>query len=312
MSKRCLLVGVCSLLVVSAIESAARADVTQGYGEARGVEANITEQSIVGFGGLLFGFPGTPNVFNSSPPPFSNNVMLGGVSQSSVFPSGATSLTTGLLDVTATSNVDGTAGAKTSSATSILDNSSLSLVASGVTPGPALFSLGATSITSQSQVSGDFGTLLASGSTTILGGTISVLGIDLTALVFPTTTPAPNTLITVNDATLGGLGLIGGSVDILLNGQFGGSIPASGFQNTLGIDLTFKNLVLLNDPTAPVTNGTLTFGNTFAFQAADPPVGGDAQPVPEPSSLALCAVLGVAGIMNRIKRRTQLPRTAAV
>ena len=36
-----------------------------------------------------------------------------------------------------------------------------------------------------------------------------------------------------------------------------------------------------------------------------------AQPVPEPSSLALCAVLGVAGVAKRIKRRRQLPRTVS-
>ena len=37
-----------------------------------------------------------------------------------------------------------------------------------------------------------------------------------------------------------------------------------------------------------------------------------AQPVPEPSSLALCAVLGVAGVAKRIKRRRQLQRTVTV
>ena len=42
------------------------------------------------------------------------------------------------------------------------------------------------------------------------------------------------------------------------------------------------------------------------------PGGGGAQPVPEPSSLALCAVLGVAGVVSRIKRRRQLQRSHAV
>ena len=55
----------------------------------------------------------------------------------------------------------------------------------------------------------------------------------------------------------------------------------------------------------------------FAFDpvvqaGAGPGPGGGAQPVPEPSSLALCAVLGVAGVVNRIKRRRQLQRSNAV
>ncbi len=55
--------------------------------------------------------------------------------------------------------------------------------------------------------------------------------------------------------------------------------------------------------------GTTPSAAQAAFVAADPAA---AQPVPEPSSLALCAVLGVAGAVKRIKRRRQLQRAVTV
>ena len=306
MSKLGLFVVVSSLLIVSSIESSARADVTSGTASAFGVEANVGQTAT--FGGVFFSSTlsagPTPTASGTAPPAFNNsNSAFSLVAVSTV----GASVQTGFLDVNAQSNVDGTAGTKTTSASADVFNTLLAV--RGVVGGSALAGgivFVAQAIQSTAQVTGDFGALTPSGTTTItLGsGVLRVGGVDLTALVFASATPSPNTTFIIDDTLLGGTGAFTGSLTIVLNEQIvtGDGISTSGI-TVNAIDITF-NAFGSTGLNAITNNGQIIFSQSQAAQAAAPGGGGGAQPVPEPSSLAMLGLAGVAGAIRRYRRRS--------
>lgn len=307
MSKLTLLVVFNSLLILSIIEPAARADVTSGSGSAFGVDSNIGQTAILGgvlISDSLIAGP-TPTASGTAPPAFNDsNSAFSLLAISTV---GAV-VQTGFLDVNAQSNVDGTAGSKTTSAMADVSNTGLSVF--GIVGGPASktgLRFVALEITSTAQVTGDFGTLTPSGTTTIdLGsGNLKIGGVDLTALVFATTTPAPNTTFVIDDSVLGGTGAFTGSLTIVLNEQIvtGDGISTSGI-TVNAIDITF-NAFGSTAANGITNNGQIIFSQSQATQSAAPGSGG-AQPVPEPSSLAMLCIVGLSGAASQIQRRRQL------
>lgn len=296
--------------------SAARADVTSGTASAFGVEANVGLSATVlgvGVNATLSAGP-TPTVSGSAPPPFNNSNSLASVAASaSISAVGVGSLSTGILNVNAQSNATGT-GAATTSASASVANLSTSLALDALLGlGTTLVTLGATVVQSTAQVTGDIGALVPSGTTTIVGGSFFLGVANLSATVFASVNPAPNTTITINDAVLVGLGFVAGSVagsiTIILNEQIvtGNGNTSSGI-TVNAIDITFNQFaggVILGLPAGITLNGQIIVSQSRAGQTAQAPGGGGggAQPVPEPSSLAMLGLIGVAGAIRRYRQR---------
>lgn len=304
-----------ALVTILALSQSAQADVTFGGASAFGVDANVGLSATVGGVGVnatLSAGP-FPTASGAAPPAFNNTNSAASASASaSIGGLGVVgSLSTSILNVNAQSNVDGTAGAKTTSASATVNDLAVSL-STGNPLFPSLLNLGATIVQSTAQVSGNFGALTPTGTTTILGAgvggsaSLSVLGVDITALVFGagSVNPAPNTTVTINDFTLGGPGVLTGSITVVLNEQIvtGNGSSTSGI-TVNAIDITFNNFS--SAVFGPITlSGNILVSQSQAGQTAAPGGGGGgAQPVPEPSSLALGAVMGVAGVVARFKRR---------
>ena len=128
--------------------------------------------------------------------------------------------------------------------------------------------------------------------------------------------------LTSNSNGLNPLGLIAGAAGPLgfanggSNTNLNLTIVGTGHPVTSGVsfpfdpnDVEFGSLLTGVDPILVLA--TFDSGNP-AIIAREGAAPSGAQPVPEPSSLALCAVLGVVGDVNRIKRRRQHQRTVTV
>ena len=294
--------------------SAARADVTSGTASAFGVEANVGLSATVlgvGVNATLSAGP-TPTASGSAPPPFNNSNSLASVAASaSISAVGVGSLSTGILNVNAQSNATGTGAATTSASASVANlSTSLAVDALGGFGISGLVTLGATVVQSIAQVTGDIGALVPSGTTTIVNGSFFVGTLDVSALVFASANPGSNTTITLNDALLfGGTGVVTGSITVVLNEQIvtGNGNTSSGI-TVNAIDITFNQFaggVILGLPAGITLNGQIIVSQSRAGQTAQAPGGGGggAQPVPEPSSLAMLGLIGVAGAIRRYRQR---------
>lgn len=174
-----------------------------------------------------------------------------------------------ILAATATSDVDGGVGARTTSATG-----GLGIVGVDLAPlfGPPVLNLSATAITAAASVTGDFGALATSASSTLVDLAISVGG---AGLIIPLN-PAPNTVL----FNFGGL-------TIVLNEQFTGGDGINDASSVVNaVHIIFNNVDFGGD----LLNGDIYLASASALQQ-----------VPEPASLGLLA-LG-AGVMLMRRRR---------
>src|SRR6185312_5546685 len=87
---------------------------------------------------------------------------------------------TGLLTTTANSNIDGVSNSGMVSGSTAINNLNLKVLSTLLVP---VLTINATTLTTASSASGTYGSLTASGTPTITGLAISVLGINVTALV---------------------------------------------------------------------------------------------------------------------------------
>lgn len=258
--------------------TAARAEVTSGSSTGYGIFVDVDVLSSV-----LALNAGPASISSGSAPPAYNDVdSLPSLSVSTLLGS----VTTGVLNSSASSNIDGTLGSKNVNAAGSVDNLNLSL---GVLVN--VLQVQASVIGSTTTVSGDFGVLNANSTSTLTGLTISVLGVPLSIPL----NPAPNTGLSV---ALAGL-------SIILNEQI--TTPTANSlkreTNALAIRLTNVNVAGIG-----ILNGTILVGHSEAimFAQADPPPA-----VPEPSSIALLGVgAGLVGGRHWLKRRKARSRVA--
>lgn len=208
-----------------------------------------------------------PNVSGSSPAPYDLSQTLVSVNA----PTSALTLNTGILTGSASSDVDGAAGFRTTSGTGTVNGTVLDLLSN--------VSLTATILSSTSTITGDFGSLMANGSSIITDATITIdhlLGPDTVINLNPNA--APNTM--VSSSALSALGIF-----IVLNEQIQNcsSFLCSLETNALHIGLNPLGLQL--------ASADLKLGHSYASMAAA---------VPEASEWGMMlAGLGLVGFAAR-------------
>lgn len=296
---------------------AARADVTTGSSSAFGIQSGVNLTATPGIFPITVTLSAgpTPTASGIAPPPYNNSNVLASLSASANIGGAFAHLNANFLSVGAQSNVDGTAGSKTTSAFAgspfFLD---IDADVFGVAAPIELVQLGASLVSVSAQVTGDFGALVPSGTTTIFSGSLVVFGTNLSGTVFPTPTefPAANTSFTIDDTSLGGTGAFTGSITIVLNEQIvtgNGSTSSSITVN--GIHATFNQFGRQTLSGFILLSGDLIVSQAQANQTAQAPGGGGtAQAVPEPSSLAMLGVVGLIGAVRRLRTGRWKPISA--
>jgi hypothetical protein len=283
------------VLIVGTVQTA-RAEVLTGNASATGASSSVT-LDVSGLGGLISGSGSltisSPSASYSAPPPGSNSAAAGAISGSldvGIAPLSATVATLGasLLSANAASDVTGANdGAHTTTADASVANVNAQV---GVYPSgpPSLVSVTASAISSNAQVSGDYGSLTPTGDSTLANANLSVNGfnIDLSAALAASASGSASLTIDANSSPL--LAGFTGSITVLLNEQIvtGDGVSSSGI-TVNAIHVIFNafsdNLGIIS------LNGDLILAQSQAAQAAAE------TPVPEPASLAIWSLLGLGG-----------------
>lgn len=243
-------------------------------GASPAVSADVIGGNSLGYGAFvhldLIGLatltaPSQPIASGTAPGPYTDNDLLASLSVSQAL---LGILGTGVLNTTASSNVDGLAGSRFADASAETDN--LNALLLGALTG---ISVTSDAVVSSALVTGDFGALSASGTTMLVNTSISVNGVALVV----TAEPSPNTVI----FNLGGL-------SIILNEQVlsGDGISTRGIEVN-AIHISFDNFLF---------GGGLVNGDVIISHA-------DADLVAIVPSPASCSLLGLAGIVCARRRR---------
>lgn len=242
----------------------AGATVTAGASSAYGEFVDLTVTPNLGVATTVTSGP-LPAVSGSAPAPYN-------LTNSALSASAPPYLSTGLLTVNASSDVDSLPGNRNANADATVHNLSVLLSSFGV-------DLTATTAQSTAAVSGDFGTFSGVGTTTLEGLTLNGVA---SAFV----TPAPNTIL---------LGLPG--LTITLNEQTtSGSLPGSFGMGVNAIHVGFKNFLA---PNLSLVNGDVIISHSQASMIGV---------VPEPESYAM--LLAGLGLMGAVVRRRSMKRNA--
>lgn len=245
---------------VSAAHAINTSATSSGYGLF--VDANALNALNLDVGPLPVGVSGT------APAPYANSNTVLNVNVASSIPVVASgSVTAGSVSATAASNVDGGPGSRITSASGGVVGAGVNMVTLPVIgSGITLLGLNAT-LGSTAQVSGNFGSLVAAGTTTIqnLGLTISGIPVNLSAYV--NAPVAPNTSV-----NLAALGIANAS--LILNEQI-----VAGDQSSITVNAFHLNVNVANSIVAQVILGHSQAQMTAA--------------VPEPAT----AMLSATGIM---------------
>jgi hypothetical protein len=231
---------------------AAQATVVSGSSSAFGESVSLTLTPLIGPDVVITSGP-LPTVSGNAPPPYNLTDSLLSATVVGV-------LSTGVLEVNASSDVDGLPGIRFATADATVNDLT-------VTIGNAL-GLSATTIQSTAEVSGDFGALARTGTTTFEG--LSIGGFPVIDL-----TPAPNTVL---------LDLLG--IMIIANEQI---ITGDGISNA-GLEVNALHISFLNVPavigsSVGLLTGDIIISHSEAELTAEPNI----VDVPEPGSLLILA-----------------------
>lgn len=220
------------------------------------------------------------DVSGVAPAPYADSDTVLNVNVSTSVPVVATATATaGSVTATAASNVNGGVGSRTTSASGGVVGAGVNAVTLPVL-GPGLTLLGVNgTLSSTAQIAGDFGSLTATGATTIqsLGLTISGIPVNLSAYV--NVPIAPNTSV-----NLAALGIANAS--LILNEQI-----VAGDQSSIAVNAFHLNVNVANSIVAQVI-----LGHSQAQMTATA--------VPEPATVSIAAV-GMVGAIGAARRRTR-------
>jgi hypothetical protein len=181
------------------------------------------------------------------------------------------SISTGVLDTTASSNIDGGSGVRMATSSALVNDLSLTLVP--VIGGPALLSLTADTIGSDSTVSGDFGGHTAVGNMVLENLLVSVSG---TALAVPLN-PTPNTVLW--DAA---------GLRIVLNEQASSANATGASMTTNAIHISLVDIITVGG----LLNGDIIIAHSDATMVSA---------VPEPATFV--ALGGGLALLALVRRR---------
>ncbi len=296
---------------LTGISHTAQAINTQGSSSAYGASSDLSIvdlNTLVGIG-VTAPLAPTPTASGTAPPAYNVTNSLAGISinsSSSVLGGGSISLSSGALQATASSTVDGGSGIRNAQASSSADNFNASLSLIGRTSllnSASLFNFSTLTISSSASVTGDYGAFTTAGSTSIIDAngaadgfaTFSVFGINYDVAVNPLGQVAPNTSLTINSSSnpsfSDSFGTdFTGSINIIFNEQVitGDGITSQGIQvNGLRVSVinagsTFFNGLNLKIDDSNLANGELTVAHSEASLTA-------LTPIPEPSTFCLIA-----------------------
>jgi hypothetical protein len=236
-----------------ALGTSASATVISGSSSAYGVFVNVT-------GPLNVSVPTVAPVSGTAPPVYNNTNNVASLSVPTI-------LSTGIIDTSAASDVDGLLGARQATATAETNNLSVGINIL-LTP---VIALTASEVTSTATVTGD--PLAGVGGTTIVGGSLQI---DSLAPIPIPLNPAPNTILVNN--------LLG--ITVTLNEQvFSGSLGLT----VNAIHIQFVNALALG------LNGDIIVSQAQAALTSD-------GVIPEPST-ALLVGAGLVGLGVHRRRR---------
>ena len=168
----------------------------------------------------------------------------------------------GVISSSATSNVNGTPGSKTTSATADVANLSLDVAkVLGALGGPPVIGLGVPAVTSSVTISGEGGSFTSNTHVDLTGLTLKVGGVPIDLSGINLANVPPNTGVNVDAGAIAG-------VTVILNESQTTGTQAGGFTtstNAIRIRLSAVSLPLL-----PVLNGDIIIGHAEAKQVSDP------------------------------------------
>lgn len=238
------------------------ATVVSGASRAYGESVNLTVAPVLGAAVNVQSGP-LPVAFGSAPSRYAASTSVASATVTNI-------LHTGIINVGASSNINGNPGSVFASATAdVHDLSLLGLLGINLT---------ATEILSSALISGDFGSLSLVGNTTLVG-------LVLNGIPFVMATPPPNTIL---------FDLLG--LTITLNEQIVGGDLNNPSLMVNAIDINFNNFLAIE--AASIINGKIIISHSEASLTArnNVPV-----PVPEPGTIALLLLAGAGLIVTRRK-----------
>jgi len=274
-----------AVLMLGGIADARAGFVTAGTSQGYEVSADLT-LTLLGGATVQATVPPEVPAQGTAPAPYNNTATAAALDLSAGafgLGSGTTlHIHTGLLQSTAASDVDGLAGPRSTTASSLLDGTAGGAIVSLLN---GLLDINASVIASNAAVGGSAGALTTGGSSTLTDLVISVLGVPVFAHA-GAFVPTPNFTVDISSA-LGGVSII--LDETLTSGN--GSNAAGITVNAIDVRLTNVGLAGVG-----IVNGQIIIGHASAAEAAA---------VPEPSSLALCGIGGgLLGLrtLRRVRR----------
>jgi hypothetical protein len=228
-------VGIAAMALLSAVfAGGAHATVTSGTSSGYGEDISLTLTPALGSVVNITSGP-LPIISGTAPAPYS-------LTNSAVSASVSGILSTGILNVAASSGVTGLSGTVSTQGSSIVNNLNLAILnVLGITSG---------TIQTTSTVTGDVGTLTPAGTTTIAN--LSVAGL---APFGANITPVANDVI---------LNLLG--IEVTLNRQVVTDTAALASIKTDGIAVDFTNVAAIINGTAGLLNGEITIATSTASE----------------------------------------------
>ncbi|MEO5802469.1 MAG: PEP-CTERM sorting domain-containing protein [Verrucomicrobiota bacterium] len=290
---------------------------TQGSSSAYGLSADTRLSDLNTLLGIGVGvtLAPTPTASGVAPPPYSFSNTLASVTanaSSALLGRGSISNSSGVLNVSASSTVNGGTGSRNAQASSSVANFNSSV---GLTGRASLlntvnfFTFNGLTLSSSASVSGDYNAFTTSGGSVIIDAngagdgftTFNILGVNFNVAVDSLGQVAPNTTLNINSASSAlfsdSLGTdLTGSLSIILNEQIltGDGITSRGLEvNALHVNFndagaSFFNLLGVKIDDANLVNGGFIVGHSQAALVA----------VPEPSTVGLLALGGCLAFLR--------------